>query len=128
MWQVSGRSDITDFEEVVELDKEYIENWNISEYFFYFYILYFCISLFLFSFFERLSALHNFENFPFTKHSGCFSHLHVAKKKKSLHSSINEIVISAFWGRTKSWLYIINHIIGISSVIILIFFKKRSIL
>ena len=29
MWQVSGRSDITDFEEVVELDKEYIENWNI---------------------------------------------------------------------------------------------------
>lgn len=26
MWQVSGRSDITDFEEVVELDKEYIEN------------------------------------------------------------------------------------------------------
>lgn len=30
MWQVSGRSDITDFEEVVELDKEYIENWNIG--------------------------------------------------------------------------------------------------
>ena len=30
MWQVSGRSDITDFEEVVELDKEYIENWNIE--------------------------------------------------------------------------------------------------
>ena len=29
MWQVSGRSDITDFEEVVRLDKEYIENWNI---------------------------------------------------------------------------------------------------
>lgn len=28
MWQVSGRSDITDFEEVVRLDKEYIENWN----------------------------------------------------------------------------------------------------
>lgn len=28
MWQVSGRSDITDFEEVVELDKEYIENWD----------------------------------------------------------------------------------------------------
>lgn len=24
MWQVSGRSDITDFEEVVELDKEYV--------------------------------------------------------------------------------------------------------
>lgn len=28
MWQISGRSDITDFEEVVRLDKEYIENWN----------------------------------------------------------------------------------------------------
>ena len=26
MWQVSGRSDITDFEEVVRLDKEYITN------------------------------------------------------------------------------------------------------
>ena len=25
MWQVSGRSDITDFEEVVKLDTEYIE-------------------------------------------------------------------------------------------------------
>ena len=30
MWQVSGRSDITDFEEVVKLDKEYIENWDIG--------------------------------------------------------------------------------------------------
>lgn len=30
MWQVSGRSDITDFEEVVRLDKEYIENWDAS--------------------------------------------------------------------------------------------------
>ena len=30
MWQVSGRSDITDFEEVVRLDKEYIENWDIG--------------------------------------------------------------------------------------------------
>lgn len=29
MWQVSGRSDITDFEEVVRLDTEYIENWTI---------------------------------------------------------------------------------------------------
>lgn len=29
MWQVSGRSDITDFEEVVRLDTEYIENgWS----------------------------------------------------------------------------------------------------
>ena len=30
MWQVSGRSDITDFEEVVRLDKEYITNRNIG--------------------------------------------------------------------------------------------------
>lgn len=30
MWQVSGRSAITDFEEVVRLDKEYINNWNIG--------------------------------------------------------------------------------------------------
>lgn len=30
MWQVSGRSNITDFEEVVRLDREYIENWNIG--------------------------------------------------------------------------------------------------
>ena len=30
MWQISGRSDITDFEEVVRLDKEYITNWNIG--------------------------------------------------------------------------------------------------
>ena len=30
MWQVSGRSDITDFEEVVRIDKEYITNWNMG--------------------------------------------------------------------------------------------------
>lgn len=30
MWQVSGRSDITDFEEVVRLDTEYISNWNFA--------------------------------------------------------------------------------------------------
>ena len=30
MWQVSGRSDITDFEEVVQLDTEYIEKWNLG--------------------------------------------------------------------------------------------------
>lgn len=30
MWQVSGRNDITDFEEVVRLDMEYIKNWNIG--------------------------------------------------------------------------------------------------
>ena len=28
MWQVSGRSDITDFEEVVRLDTEYISNFG----------------------------------------------------------------------------------------------------
>lgn len=31
MWQISGRSGITDFEEVVKLDKEYIDNWNIGK-------------------------------------------------------------------------------------------------
>ena len=31
MWQVSGRSDITDFEEVVKLDTEYILNWSIGK-------------------------------------------------------------------------------------------------
>lgn len=30
MWQVSGRSDITDFEEVVKLDMEYVKNWDIG--------------------------------------------------------------------------------------------------
>ena len=30
MWQVSGRSDIEDFEEVVKLDLEYIDNWSIG--------------------------------------------------------------------------------------------------
>lgn len=31
LWQqVSGRSDITDFEEVVKLDTEYIENWSLG--------------------------------------------------------------------------------------------------
>ena len=28
MWQVSGRSKITDFEQVVALDKKYLENWS----------------------------------------------------------------------------------------------------
>ena len=31
MWQVSGRSDITDFEEVVELDTKYIAEWCLAE-------------------------------------------------------------------------------------------------
>lgn len=30
LWQVSGRSDITDFEEVVRLDTEYISNWRLA--------------------------------------------------------------------------------------------------
>ena len=30
MWQVSGRSDITNFEEIVRLDASYIENWSLS--------------------------------------------------------------------------------------------------
>ena len=30
MWQVSGRSNITDFEQVVELDKKYIREWNLG--------------------------------------------------------------------------------------------------
>ena len=30
MWQVSGRSEITDFDEVVKLDREYIENWSLA--------------------------------------------------------------------------------------------------
>lgn len=31
LWQVSGRSDITDFEEVIALDMQYINNWTIYE-------------------------------------------------------------------------------------------------
>lgn len=30
LWQVSGRSEITDFEDVVKLDVEYIENWSFG--------------------------------------------------------------------------------------------------
>ena len=30
MWQVSGRSKITDFEEIVRLDTEYIKKWSIG--------------------------------------------------------------------------------------------------
>ena len=29
MWQVNGRSDIKDFDEVVRLDLEYIDNWSL---------------------------------------------------------------------------------------------------
>jgi lipopolysaccharide/colanic/teichoic acid biosynthesis glycosyltransferase len=30
LWQVSGRSDIVDFEEVVRLDRAYIEGWSLA--------------------------------------------------------------------------------------------------
>lgn len=30
LWQVSGRSNIRDFDQVVELDREYIENWSLG--------------------------------------------------------------------------------------------------
>lgn len=30
MWQVSGRSKITDFDEIVKLDLEYIDNWSLA--------------------------------------------------------------------------------------------------
>lgn len=30
IWQVSGRSDFTDFEEIVKLDNEYIKNWSLG--------------------------------------------------------------------------------------------------
>ena len=30
MWQISGRSNITDFEQVVELDKKYIREWSMG--------------------------------------------------------------------------------------------------
>ena len=30
MWQVSGRSDITDFEEIVAMDVDYISNWSLK--------------------------------------------------------------------------------------------------
>lgn len=30
LWQVSGRSDIDDFDEVVKLDLEYIDNWSLA--------------------------------------------------------------------------------------------------
>ncbi|MBQ6554518.1 MAG: sugar transferase [Firmicutes bacterium] len=30
MWQVSGRSSITDFEEIVKLDTKYIDEWSVG--------------------------------------------------------------------------------------------------
>lgn len=32
LWQVSGRSNITDFEEVVRLDTKYIDEWSFRWY------------------------------------------------------------------------------------------------
>jgi lipopolysaccharide/colanic/teichoic acid biosynthesis glycosyltransferase len=29
-WQVSGRNEITDFEQVVQLEVEYIQNWSLG--------------------------------------------------------------------------------------------------
>jgi exopolysaccharide biosynthesis polyprenyl glycosylphosphotransferase len=31
LWQISGRSDISDFDEVVRLDLKYIDNWSLTE-------------------------------------------------------------------------------------------------
>jgi exopolysaccharide biosynthesis polyprenyl glycosylphosphotransferase len=31
LWQISGRSDIEDFDEVVKLDLRYIDNWSLTE-------------------------------------------------------------------------------------------------
>ncbi len=31
LWQISGRSDIEDFDEVVKLDLKYIDNWSLTE-------------------------------------------------------------------------------------------------
>jgi len=30
LWQISGRSDITDFDEVVRLDSQYIDTWTVA--------------------------------------------------------------------------------------------------
>ena len=30
MWQVNGRSEVTDFDEVVKYDLEYIDNWSLG--------------------------------------------------------------------------------------------------
>ncbi len=31
LWQISGRNDIRSFDEVVELDLRYIDNWTLEE-------------------------------------------------------------------------------------------------
>ena len=30
MWQTSGRSDIKDFDDILRMDMEYIDNWSIG--------------------------------------------------------------------------------------------------
>ena len=30
LWQVSGRNDITDFQEILKLDLEYIDHWSLT--------------------------------------------------------------------------------------------------
>jgi lipopolysaccharide/colanic/teichoic acid biosynthesis glycosyltransferase len=30
LWQISGRSDITNFEDIVKLDAEYIDTWTVG--------------------------------------------------------------------------------------------------
>ena len=30
MWQVNGRSEVTDFDDVVRYDLEYIDNWSLG--------------------------------------------------------------------------------------------------
>ena len=30
LWQISGRNDISNFEEIVKLDNEYINNWSLK--------------------------------------------------------------------------------------------------
>lgn len=45
MWQVSGRSDITDFEEVVELDTKYIAEWCLNDCIVAVYVVLFSSSL-----------------------------------------------------------------------------------
>ena len=30
IWQISGRSDVVDFEEVVKMDMQYVKTWNIG--------------------------------------------------------------------------------------------------
>lgn len=57
MWQVSGRSDITDFEEVVKLDTEYIENALKTNPNLYFAVLTGCLRISKESIFTGLNNL-----------------------------------------------------------------------